>query len=279
MKKTPCQYAIVRFTPFIETGEFANVGIIVMAPKAGYFGFKLLTRRHGRITQFFEELDARVFRAAISDLKEELGRIHDVLKAHGFNKQLKSTDIEFAKELFAEVVRPREAIVRFSETRAVLAENPKETLKKLFAFYVERNFVTKAYRETVLKKRMRKLLADNQIADRFHSAKLGDDGFHVTFPFVELDDKQPIKIIKPLHLAQKESTQIIEHGGKWQLRVRELKKRSTFPEKVLFAVEGPGENDRREDAYQEAVEMLNDTGVTVLPYQNQERILEFAQNG
>lgn len=39
MTRIACQYAIVRFAPFVETEEFANVGIIMIAPKQRFFGF------------------------------------------------------------------------------------------------------------------------------------------------------------------------------------------------------------------------------------------------
>ena len=86
------------------------------------------------------------------------------------------------------------------------------------------------------------------------------------------------KIIKPLNLGQGDSSKIIEHGGKWAFRVRELKKRHVLPGRVLFAVEGPGKNDRCGNAYSEAIEMLSGTGVTVLPFTQRDEILEFAKN-
>jgi len=277
MNKTPCQYAIVRFTPFVETGEFANVGVVMMAPQARYFGFKLLTRRHGRITKFFEELDAKVFRHAMFELKEELQRVHDVLKGHGFDRRLKNNDIEFAKRLFAEVLRTRETIVRFGEPRAVLADDPKKTLNELFAYYVERNFVTKEYRETVLDRGVRQLLFKNQLGERFHRTKVGDDEFHVTFPFVELRGERPTKIIKPLNLAQDETTKILEHGNKWEFRIRKLRERQAVPDRILFAFEGPEGQGPRARACLEAAGMLREAGVTVMPYQDRMKLLEFAR--
>ncbi len=276
MRKTPCQYAIVRFTPFVETGEFANVGIVMMAPKARFFGLKLLMKRRKRITDFFKELDAQVFRSAMKDLNEELGRVRNLLKAHGFDRRFKVNDEDFAKGIFAEMIRPRETIVRFGEPRVVLTEEPKKTLNELFAFYVERDFVTKQYRETVLEKGIRDLLLQARVEERFLKERLGDEEFSVLFPFVQMQDKVPTKIIKPLTLAQEDSTRILEHGGKWEFRVRELKKRNQFPERALFAVEGPADNGRRQHAYQEALEMLEDTGVTIVPYFKQVEILEFA---
>ncbi|MCH9638621.1 MAG: DUF3037 domain-containing protein [Betaproteobacteria bacterium] len=278
MRKTACQYTIVRFAPFIETGEFANVGILMMAPKARYFDYMLLkTRRHGRITKFFEELDAKIFKSTMYALKDELGRVHSVLKAHGFDRRYKLNDVAFAQGMFAEILRPRETILRFSEPRAVLAEDPNKTLKELFAFYVERNFTIKEYRETELDRGIRDLLFQAQVGERYTREKVGNDEYFVTFPFVEMHAKTPFKIIKPLHLSQEDSSKILEHGGKWEFRVRELHKHHDLsPEKILFAVDGPDGKDSRAKAYQEAVDMLHDTGSNVQPYTRQEKILEFA---
>lgn len=276
MSKTPCQYAIVRFMPYVETGEFANVGVVMMAPAARYFGFELLTRRHGRITKFFEELDAKIFRHAMFELQEELERVNSLLKSHGFDRRLKNNDVGVAKRLFGEVLRTRETIVRFGEHRVVLADDPKQTLKELFAYYVERNFATKEYRETVLESGLRGLFFQNHLGERFHRTKVGDDEFNVSFPFVELRDDRPTKIIKPLNLAQSDTTKILEHGNKWEFRVRKLRQRSALPDKVLFAFEGPEERGQRARACHEATSMLRESGAVVLPYRDRTEILRFA---
>lgn len=143
MNRIACQYAIVRFMPFVETGEFANVGIIMMSAKARFFGFKLLTKRHARVTDFFDDLDARVFKGAMADINDELERVRQLLMAHGFDRRHTTHDIEFAKGLFAEVIRPREVMLRFSEPRTVLVTDSAKALDELYAHYVERNFVTK----------------------------------------------------------------------------------------------------------------------------------------
>ena len=72
---TACHYAIVRFMPFVETGEFGNVGIVLFSPTARYFGFKLLGQRYSRITNFFEQLDTKLFRASMHATQAELQRV------------------------------------------------------------------------------------------------------------------------------------------------------------------------------------------------------------
>lgn len=279
MRKIACQYAIVRFAPFVETGEFANVGILMMAPKERFFGFKLESRRHGRITRFFEELDRKHFTQALHQVNEELRRVHEVLKGHGFDRRRKVNDVEFARHMFAEVIRPRESIIRFSEPRVVLVDNPKKKLQELFAFYVERNFVTKEYKETILEKGVRKWLVQAQVADRFQRMAVGDDEYQANFPFVEQIEGEPAKIIKPLNLAQDKPSKIIEHGGFWGFRLKELKRRGKLPEKVLFTVAGPEDVDtRRYHAFNEAVDRLEDADVEVVGATERARIIDFARS-
>ncbi|WP_293005340.1 DUF3037 domain-containing protein [Nitrosomonas sp.] len=279
MNKIACQYTIVRFSPFIETGEFANVGIVLMAPSQRYFASKLETQRYGRITRFFEELDKKLYTQAIHILKIELERLHQVLKAHGFDRRFKVNDVNFAQQLFVELIRPRENIVRFSEPRIILVENPKEKLNELFSFYVERNFVTKEYIETRLEKGIRKWLSQASIGERFQRLAVGDDEYEAIFPFVEQIDNRPVKIIKPLNLAQEKPSKIIDHGNLWRSRIEELKRRKRLPGKVLFTVRGPEDIDNnRYHAYIDSIDRLKGTGVEIEPYENKEQIIGFARS-
>jgi hypothetical protein len=276
MNRTVCQYAIVRFMPFVETGEFANVGIIMMSAKGRYFGFKLQTNRHKRVTNFFDDLDAKIFRAAMADIKDELGRVRQLLMANGFDKRHTAIDTDFANTLFAEVVRPREVMVRFSQTRTALATDPDKTLDELFKHYVERDFVNKEYREVLMEKGIRNLLIDANLGERFVRRDIGNEEFHVPFPFVEMREGKPGKIIKALNLAQKEATKIKIHGNEWQFKIRQLKKKNFLPPEVLLTVYGPPSDDKRADAYIDAIEMLEETGVVVVPYDRKMEILRFA---
>ena len=278
MNAVPCMYAIVRFAPYVETGEFANVGIVLMAPAARYFGFKLMNKRYGRVTRFFEQTKPELFRKILAFLHKELDGKHQLLKQHGFDKRLVNNDVEFAKRVFMEIARPREAIVRFSGVRGVLANSPEEKLQELYGHYVERDFATKEYQEAALERGMRRLLAGAGIANRFEHMKIGNEEYHVNFPFVEKTDGLAIKAIKPLHLAHDQPSKILDHGGQWLFRAQALKKRNLLPEKVLFAVDGPTGGGSRERVFAEVVAGLQDIGVNVLACSDKARILRFTAN-
>lgn len=276
MNNIPCLYAIVRFAPFVETGEFANTGVILLAPQHRFFGYRLMNDRFARITQFFKPLQGKVVRTTMQTLKEELARAATLLKQHGFDKRLKHNDVEFATTLFNEIVRPRETTVKFSEPRVALVVDPKAKLDELYTHYVERGFVTKEYQETVLERGMRKLFNEAHIGDRFMRADVGNEEYHAAFPFVELDAEVPRRVIKPLHLNHKEPSKIIDHGGQWIVRVQALKKRALLPNRVLFAVDAPTQNDQRARHAREVVADLETLGVTVVPFGDQQQVLDFA---
>lgn len=172
MKKIPCLYSIVRFAPFVETGEYANVGIVMISPKQRFFDFKLLIQRHARVTHFFEQLEPKMYRATMRNLLEELTRVSDMLHKNGFYGQLDGINETFARGLFGEIVRPRETVIKFSEPRPVLAEDAHATLEELYGYYVDRNFVTREYQEAVLERGLRKWLTNARLGDRFTRSEL-----------------------------------------------------------------------------------------------------------
>jgi len=275
--KTACHYAIARFMPFIETGEFANVGVVMFAPNARFFGFKLLVNRHARVTNFFEQMEPKVYKAAIRTLREELERIDGLLKPMGIDRRLKTLDRAGALALWSEIVKPRETMLRFSESRVVLADNPETKLRELYAYYIERSFVTRESPEHALEQCVRGWLRSANLLERFHPARIGNDEYHAQFPFVAGPDDKPEKIIKPLNLGYADAARIIDHGGQWIVRIHALKKRQLLPSKVLFAVEGPDDLTPRGKARCEVVDQLEEAGVIVTPYDQAQSILEFAR--
>ncbi len=273
---TACHYAIVRFMPFVETGEFANVGVVMFAPAARYFGFKVLGGRYARVTNFFEQMDAKIFRASMRTFREEMQRIDGMLKSMGTDRRLKMLDREGALRLWGEIVKPRETMLRFSESRVVLAGDPQGKLRALFEYYVERNFATREYQEQILDRGVRGWLKEARLLDQFHPGRVGNDDYHAQFPFIAGPDERPEKIIKPLNLDYADAARIIDHGGQWIVRVNALKKRDLLPAKVLFAVNGPEDSTSRGKARHEVVGELESAGVLVSRYGTAQAVIEFA---
>lgn len=273
MKQYACQYAIVRFLPYLETGEFANVGIVMFCPDAGFFEFKLLTRIR-RITAFFEELDAGIYRRTMTDFRKELERVRNWInpKLHDGN------GMELAHNLFAELTRQREAMMRFDTVRVVLSDDPVQQFDELFGHYVERNFATKAYQEQLLEKTVRRVLTDAKLNRLYKPETVGDaTTYHTKLPFVHKEGERVLKAIKPLHLAHEDPAQIYDHGWAWLGRVAKLRALRLLPEQLLFPVQGPAETDGERFAmYQEIIGKMADKDVLVIPATQNEQIIQFA---
>lgn len=276
--KIACHYAIARFMPFVETGEFANVGVVLFAPEARFFGFRLLGNRHARITNFFEQLDAKIFRASMKTFREELQRVDEMLKPMGTDRRLRALDRAAATGLWNEIVKPRETMLRFSEPRLVLAEDVPAKLVSLFDYYVERNFATREYQEQLLDRGVRGWLREANLQNRYMPARVGNEEYHAQFPFVALDGERPARIIKPLNLKHPEASRIIDHGGQWIWRINALKKRDLLPKAVLFAVDGPADDSARGKAQREVVGELESAGVLVAPYADRQAVIAFAEH-
>lgn len=240
MNKYACQYAIVRFLPYAETGEFANVGVVLACPATGFFGARLMpARKTARIAGFFEQLEKRVYRQAMAYFQQELDRVANLVEERGV------IEPALVKDVFAGLVRPREALLRFGEVRVILAERPDETLDKLFATVVERDFADKEYHDQLLVRSVRETLRKADLNGYFQKAMIGNDDLHFEAPFVHSRDGRPRLAIKPLDLAKAEPSKVYEIGGRWLERTQRLQRHCLLPDAMMFAVNLPAAGQAR----------------------------------
>lgn len=271
MKRLACQYAIIRFLPYAETGEFANVGVVLACPATGYLDARLMpAKKTGRITGFFERLDKYIYREAMSYLREDLDRIRELTL-----ERAESGNI--TQQMFAGLTRPREALLRFSDVRVILAEKPEETLNALFARFVERDFASKDYHDQILIRGVRETLRKANLRGLFEEARIGSDELHINVPFVHCRGGQAQIAIKPLDLAKDEPNKVFDVGGHWVDRVRRLEKRDLLPEKMLFALNLPKADELATlRAANEIVGELREQGIVIAAVTDTAAIADFA---
>ena len=138
MSEVVCNYAIARFRPYRETGEFVNVGVVLVCPQASFFDYLFETGNCQRITDFFPELDVNVFKAGLSGLLKELARVTAREQEEHLNQLVLREGAQASLARFRELVRPREALFFFSEAGTVMAADPHAKLQELFQRYVQR---------------------------------------------------------------------------------------------------------------------------------------------
>ncbi|MBX4954733.1 DUF3037 domain-containing protein [Rhizobium lentis] len=276
MKKHAVSYAIIRFQPHVETEEFANIGIVLVAPRMSYLDYRLETRRLGRLTGFFDSLDPVTIRTVLKNYHLELKRIRE-LAGHVGDGQ---TRFEFeladnAEHLFQALTKDREGIIRFSDIRFAMTDSPKAKLEELFGYYVRRNFASSLYREGLLEKHVRHVLKLQEINRNFKRRTFNDGVYAATFPFVEIVDDKPVKILKPIYLGQEDPTRILDHGNKWLFTVKRLK--ALLPRDVVFAVQGPTGKAPQQRAFQEAVDLFKASDIQVVDATNERELIDAAE--
>ncbi len=276
MKKHAVSYAIIRFQPHVETEEFANIGIVLVAPRAGYLDFRLETRRHGRVTSFFDSLEPTAIRTVLKNYSSELKRIRDLAGHVGDGQTRFEFDLtDNAEHLFHALTKDREGIIRFSDIRFAMADNPKAKLEELFEYYVRRNFASPLYREGLLERNVRSVLKLKAINTNFKRRTFDDGVYSATFPFVEIVDDTAVKILKPIYLGQDDPTRILDHGNKWLFTINRLK--PLLPRSVVFAVEGPTGKPSQHRAFQEAIDLFKASDIEVVDANNQRELIQAAE--
>ena len=277
--KIACNFAILRFLPYAEPGEFINLGIAMACPDIHWFGYRLETRRLDRITDFFPEL--KQTKAAFIEgrklFKDELDRIAALLNDGTKEGQYRfKENARLFNQTFLNLVRPREEAFCFSNPKTCLIEDPEAELDSLFNFYVERGFAQRPeYQEVLMTKRLRKVFAEKSIVD-LDEYTFANDLCQAHFPFVRKVDNRFVRAIHPLDLDKADTPRIVEHADRWKNRLQRLKDVPDHPEKILLVIRKPAEGKRLDVCIQMCRE-LEETDAVLLPNEDEAGILDFAQ--
>jgi len=267
--KLALNYTTVRFMPFAETSEFANVGVLAYAPKTGYLDFKLAPSRFKRVSDFFEDLNRRLYASAISTFKNELQYVKQV------SNEMSGQQLH---DFITEITRQREGIMTFGETSIMLTSNPEQSLEILFNRFISRNFTdSKEYREKQMISALRKNLS-SQVNVKYKESSLDTSFSSFKLPFVA-EALNHVKAIKPLAFDQKTPLLLADHGDRWISRIKHLINAEAIKkDDFLFTIEKPIKKKKEFLKAFEIVELgMNDLGVKVIPFENTNNIMEFAQ--
>lgn len=277
--KLACNYTVLRFLPYPESGEFVNLGIAMACPDLNWFDFRLETRRLDRITNFFPELkqNKEAFIEGRKLFRDELERVHTLLNDGQDKTQLRfKENAKMFNQAFLALVRPREEAFCFSTPRTCLTDDPKEALDKLFDHYVERCFAQRQeYQETLMTRRLKTVFSAKHILQYYTDHTFTGELCTAHFPFVRQQDMRFTRAIRPLDLDKNETHQIVAHADAWKSKLERLKTVPQHPENTLFVVRQP-KGGKRLDVCQQMCKELEDTGAIILPQADKAAILDFA---
>ena len=253
MKKYACRYALIQLLPYNETGEFANIGVLLICPQTGHWIYKLETHKYKRYTDFFEGLEHHVYREAVMTIDAELKRLEKLATATTADQLLNT---------FNFTIHPREAIIRFSEPRGRLTDNPEQELVNLFGHYVDFGFLRNESPEQKLVRRIQDLVKSFELNTPFKEDHIGDPNIvSVQLPLVQTIDSQPIKAIKPLYLGQMKINDIYNQSEKWIGRFNRLRNIVGWKGQLLITIDGLSEKLEIRKVQEEFITQLSKLAV------------------
>lgn len=206
------KYCIIRFVPFIEVEEFANVGVII---KYGdnEFKYRLNTHNLSRVLDFFS-----IKRDSIVEF------------LRGFETELNYWTGYFQgndrpiDHILESLSVPKSNLIQCSSIRFGVTElSANELEEMLYQKFVQPTPAQKRTREEELVKHVRTVLKELPEGKLFSKKYVGDNKhFTTSFPFVRFMDSR-CDLIRPLDLGFDNPTKIIEHADMLAAKVRRVK--------------------------------------------------------
>lgn len=254
--KTVYRYAIIRFRPFAETEEFANIGVIAIDLSHHMIDYRIAPKRFARVRHFFDEQGYAAYAGAIDVLRLELGRISDFLPSF----------VEWnAEATFQDIIARRESSIRFSEARIAQSDADLSAfLDSLYARFVRRDFSADTP-EVELTRDIRHALRQRHLGF-FKSLKVEDELMSIPFPLAHRGNR--LRAIRPLAFGQKSPMAMVDYAAHWRKRLDYLLTRQRImPHDVLIATQGPGVDAEpvAHHAYQLASEELAKLPFDIVP--------------
>lgn len=270
MNRLVYQYSIVRFVPFPETEEFANIGIVVSFPQLKLMTYKLESlKKTKRVVDFFDlSQKKQLYKAAIESLAAELSFMGDRVREGVFAPE----------DVISSLARPKQTLLQYSTVRAGFTlKNPEELLGDLFSTYVEFDSHVKELNEQRLERTIKSYLDNLNLDAPFKKREIGSkDRFRVTFPFVR-NGGGGLEVIKPLYIGQKDATKVFEHGDLLLSKLRRLQSLKLLPKEFLVVYQLGSETADSAilESQQQLLKDLEGFG-DVVPGTDQESIQKFA---
>lgn len=123
--QTVCNYALLQFLPYPETGEFVNVGVLVACMQPCLLQFQAGETMPPRASTLFPRQHKQTYAQAMAALRTDMERAQSSVR-----------DPKTCQLVFGELVRRRESIFRFGDVRTILTNDPHHLADDLFRRYV-----------------------------------------------------------------------------------------------------------------------------------------------
>lgn len=252
--KTEFSYIILRYVHDVVSGEFVNVGVVIVAPKTRFAG-ALCTNRYQRISQFFRGASGKHVRDVNSYIQGRIDEISERLVSNSFAENFPSNAAEFAEQ----VLPKDDSSFQTSDLRGGIADanSMEAVLEDLFTRFVERY-------EKILERRTR---TDDEVWRPFKRALDSKrlsvylkphllKAPHCEFEFKRVFKNGRLHVCQPISFDLASENEVSEKALLWFGRIEQLQE-SAEKFKAYFLLGKPSD-PALSDAFKDAQEILQE---------------------
>jgi hypothetical protein len=179
MSKQPYTYTVLRYVHDTGTGEFANVGVVLTSPDAGYAD-AILRPTYGRLSKMFPGMDGDHFRRVIRHLQSRF----DEISARVREEMDPGDRPANALDLAHRVIAADDSSFQWSTMGSGLAEDLPATLESIYRRMVElydEKTKTESRNDEEVWRSFRKSFEERRILSRLHQKVIAVQDDEITF--------------------------------------------------------------------------------------------------
>lgn len=250
--RSPYTYVLLRYRHDSLSGEFANVGVLLHAPRSGFLGLRVRKTIGRRLSAMFPGMSVEAFRNAARVLERTLNKFAN-REASGLLSSLES-----AGSFGAKILPKDDSSFVWGPEGSGVSLDPQATLDKLYERFVKRyeEKVRAARDDSAIWKPVRDRLLERNIADRLEAVVIRSPLDDVKFEHAWKNGAW--HCYQPLSFDLLAGDSIRDKAARWAGQLLALEGASE-PFKAHFLVGAPTNPELRMD-YQRALGILKLAG-------------------
>lgn len=248
--KTAYTYTFLRYVHDVTSGEFANVGVVVLAPDARYAG-ALCRETHGRISKMFPDMNRDGFKSVMRYIESRVVDLGERLRGE---LSLEAAPAD-AGVLARSVVPHDDSSLQWGPVGGGLCEDPAQKLEELYTRYVtqfDEKAALRSRTDDQVWSRFKRALDEKHVTSRLQPKKISvaDDEIE----FARSYQNQQWHCIEALSLDLALAESIKEKAHRWLGQITSVKN-ADERFRVYFLVGAP-QTPELQDTYRNALTIL-----------------------
>ena len=255
MNKQPYTYTVLRYVHDIGTGEFANVGVVLVSP-AARFADAILRPTHGRLSKMFPGMDGDHFRRVVKHLQSRFDELSTRLREDMNLDGMPAS----AHELAHRVIAADDSSFQWSPMGSGLSADLSATLESIYQRMVE-GYNDKAKAESrsdeVVWRTFKKGFEEKKVLSRLHPKTIAVADDEVAFSHAWKNHQWHCLETVSFDLMQPQSIKDKAHS--WLGRMTSIRE---APEEFrIYYLVGEPQHESSQRAFDQALNVLHKTPV------------------